>query len=87
MKDGAVAMVLLTTRLSDLHWAINSHAARHPSLSTPTTDDECTLTQGVWPVGSTDLRGGKKGDIFRLVRKFALQSGLVNMWCFFFYRE
>ena len=50
------------------------HAAKHPSLSTPTTEDEGAVAQGVWPVGSADLRGGKKGDIFRLVRKPAIEA-------------
>lgn len=54
-------------RLSDLHSAINAHA-RHPSLPALATDDETAAgTAGVWPVGSGDLKRGKKGDIFRLV--------------------
>ncbi len=79
-------LLLLFTRLSDLHWAINTHASRHPSLSTPTSEDEASLAQGVWPVGSGDLRGGKKGDIFRLVRELALQfckrlTTVCREWC------
>ena len=51
-------------RLSDLYWAVNAHL-RHPPQATPTVEDESTLR--VWPVDSMDLRGGKKGDIFKLV--------------------
>lgn len=54
-------------RLSDLHSAINAHT-RHPTLPALATEDETAAgTAGVWPVGSGDLKRGKKGDIFRLV--------------------
>ena len=50
-----------------MHWAVSIHT-RPPSLSASATrEDEGAM--GAWPAGSADLRGGKKGDIFRLVRE------------------
>ena len=56
--------------------------AKNPSLTTP-IEEEATLGQGVWPVGSADLRGGKKGDIFRLVMNHCsdLLDGKILMLC------
>lgn len=60
LSHGCVDMCML--RLSDLHWALTAHDTRQVA---PPTDNESAMR--VWPVGSADLKGGKKGDILRLV--------------------
>lgn len=52
--------------MSDLHWGTSAQL-KHSSVTTPTADDEEAAVMGAWPMGSVDLKGGKKGDIFRLV--------------------
>lgn len=50
-------------RLTDLYRAMNPHV--RPSVTNG--DEESGL--GVWPPGVAEMRGGKKGDILKLVRQ------------------
>jgi len=50
-------------RLSDLYRSIGSHVKHHTLAPTP--DEEVDV--GAWPAHTGDHKGGKKGDIFKLV--------------------
>ena len=52
----------LFLRLSEL---CKSTGSKHPTVNTPTPEEEVDV--GAWPVQTGDHKGGKKGDIFKLV--------------------
>lgn len=54
----------LASRLSDLHRHMRQQS-RLGSMTTPSVDDD--PGGGVWPITTTGGKGGKKGDILKLV--------------------
>ena len=54
---------LSLARLTDLHRSMSTQV----KSSVTSNDEEVGL--GAWPQGATEMKGGKKGDILKLVRQ------------------
>ena len=59
---------LLFSRMSDLYRHMRQQS-RLGSMTTPTTDEDTIRGGGAWSNVTSGGRGGKKGDILKLVRK------------------
>jgi len=53
----------ISYRLADLNRTMNS-------VRSQVAED----ARGVWPIGGGDIKGGKKGDILKLVRTFCIHA-------------
>lgn len=58
-----LSLSLSLARLTDLHRSMSTQV----KSSVTSNDEEVGL--GAWPQGATEMKGGKKGDILKLVRQ------------------
>ena len=54
-------------RLADLHRAMNTHMKASSVAQTPEEEAGPGVGLGAWLPGTMDMRGGKKGDILKVV--------------------
>ena len=59
----SLSLSLSLARLTDLHRSMSTQV----KSSVTSNDEEVGL--GAWPQGATEMKGGKKGDILKLVRQ------------------
>ena len=63
LHSSSLSLSLSLARLTDLHRSMSTQV----KSSVTSNDEEVGL--GAWPQGATEMKGGKKGDILKLVRQ------------------